>query len=170
MCEGNEKSLISKTLWNWLVPIFFFKASTLTYVKNIRQKLGYCINLIIMFWSGSLGMQVLEWNGISLTAKTYEEVQSIIIQQSREAEICVRLWVFPICFHWGGGVVLVVAFYSQSSMRNFDDLKHLWGHQNLVQVLEEGFFFFAIDEHWKKSYLQIQSTIYWRKLQSTYEI
>ncbi|XP_060114519.1 protein piccolo [Heteronotia binoei] len=37
------------------------------------------------------GMQVLEWNGISLVAKTYEEVQSIIGQQSGEAEICVRL-------------------------------------------------------------------------------
>lgn len=38
-----------------------------------------------------LGMQVLEWNGIPLTSKTYEEVQSIISQQSGEAEICVRL-------------------------------------------------------------------------------
>lgn len=38
-----------------------------------------------------LGMQVLEWNGIPLTGKTYEEVQNIIIQQSGEAEICVRL-------------------------------------------------------------------------------
>ncbi|NXE10908.1 PCLO protein, partial [Lophotis ruficrista] len=37
------------------------------------------------------GMQVLEWNGIPLTGKTYEEVQSIIIQHSGEAEICVRL-------------------------------------------------------------------------------
>uniref|UniRef100_G3T339 Piccolo presynaptic cytomatrix protein n=1 Tax=Loxodonta africana TaxID=9785 RepID=G3T339_LOXAF len=36
-------------------------------------------------------MQVLEWNGIPLTSKTYEEVQSIINQQSGEAEICVRL-------------------------------------------------------------------------------
>ncbi|XP_075064798.1 protein piccolo isoform X2 [Mixophyes fleayi] len=37
------------------------------------------------------GMQVLEWNGFPLTAKTYEEVQSIISQSSGEAEICVRL-------------------------------------------------------------------------------
>ncbi|XP_040513325.1 protein piccolo isoform X2 [Gallus gallus] len=37
------------------------------------------------------GMQVLEWNGIPLTGKTYEEVQNIIIQQCGEAEICVRL-------------------------------------------------------------------------------
>ncbi|POI34997.1 hypothetical protein CIB84_001251 [Bambusicola thoracicus] len=36
-------------------------------------------------------MQVLEWNGIPLTGKTYEEVQNIIIQQCGEAEICVRL-------------------------------------------------------------------------------
>ncbi|XP_068132276.1 protein piccolo isoform X2 [Hyperolius riggenbachi] len=37
------------------------------------------------------GMQVLEWNGFPLTAKTYEEVQSIISQSSGEAEICIRL-------------------------------------------------------------------------------
>ncbi|KAM5172028.1 protein piccolo [Mantella aurantiaca] len=39
----------------------------------------------------SEGMQILEWNGFPLTAKTYEEVQSIISQSSGEAEICVRL-------------------------------------------------------------------------------
>uniref|UniRef100_A0A673GY27 Piccolo presynaptic cytomatrix protein b n=1 Tax=Sinocyclocheilus rhinocerous TaxID=307959 RepID=A0A673GY27_9TELE len=37
------------------------------------------------------GMQVLEWNGIYLLGKTYEEVQSIVGQQYGEAEICVRL-------------------------------------------------------------------------------
>ncbi|XP_055509487.1 protein piccolo isoform X2 [Leucoraja erinacea] len=37
------------------------------------------------------GMQVLEWNGIPLTGKTYEEVQCIIGVPAREAEICVRL-------------------------------------------------------------------------------
>ncbi|XP_073508423.1 protein piccolo isoform X2 [Phyllobates terribilis] len=37
------------------------------------------------------GMLVLEWNGFQLTAKTYEEVQSIISQSSGEADICVRL-------------------------------------------------------------------------------
>ncbi|KAG1936897.1 protein piccolo [Pimephales promelas] len=37
------------------------------------------------------GMQVMEWNGISLLGKTYEEVQSIMGQQYGEAEICVRL-------------------------------------------------------------------------------
>ncbi|XP_030072538.1 protein piccolo [Microcaecilia unicolor] len=37
------------------------------------------------------GMQILEWNGIPLTAKTYEEVQSIINQPCGEVEICVRL-------------------------------------------------------------------------------
>ncbi|XP_077329505.1 protein piccolo isoform X1 [Lithobates pipiens] len=39
----------------------------------------------------SEGMQILEWNGFLLTAKTYEEVQSIISQSSGEADICVRL-------------------------------------------------------------------------------
>lgn len=38
-------------------------------------------------------MQVLEWNGIALTGKTYEEVQTIVGPQSGETEICVRLWV-----------------------------------------------------------------------------
>ncbi|KAM9311751.1 protein piccolo [Gastrophryne carolinensis] len=39
----------------------------------------------------SEGMQVLEWNGFPLTAKTYEEVQSVISQSSGEADICIRL-------------------------------------------------------------------------------
>ncbi|KAF7670035.1 hypothetical protein LDENG_00074170 [Lucifuga dentata] len=37
------------------------------------------------------GMQVLEWNGILLTGKTYEEVQGLVGQQCSEAELCVRL-------------------------------------------------------------------------------
>ncbi|KAM9753928.1 uncharacterized protein pclob isoform 7-T7 [Menidia menidia] len=37
------------------------------------------------------GMQVLEWNGIPLTGKTYEEVQCIMGQPCAEAELCVRL-------------------------------------------------------------------------------
>uniref|UniRef100_A0AAY4BV53 Uncharacterized protein n=1 Tax=Denticeps clupeoides TaxID=299321 RepID=A0AAY4BV53_9TELE len=37
------------------------------------------------------GMQVLEWNGITLAGKTYEQVQSIVGQQSAETELCVRL-------------------------------------------------------------------------------
>uniref|UniRef100_H3DPE6 Protein piccolo n=1 Tax=Tetraodon nigroviridis TaxID=99883 RepID=H3DPE6_TETNG len=37
------------------------------------------------------GMQVLEWNGVPLTAKTYEEVQGIIGQPCAEVELCVRL-------------------------------------------------------------------------------
>ncbi|XP_056603794.1 protein piccolo [Triplophysa dalaica] len=37
------------------------------------------------------GMQVLEWNGISLTGKTYEEVQGLVGHQVGEAEICIRL-------------------------------------------------------------------------------
>ncbi|KAL2102165.1 hypothetical protein ACEWY4_001333 [Coilia grayii] len=37
------------------------------------------------------GMQVLEWNGIVLTGKTYEEVQGLVGQQCGEAEICIRL-------------------------------------------------------------------------------
>ncbi|XP_071394312.1 protein piccolo, partial [Centroberyx affinis] len=37
------------------------------------------------------GMQVLEWNGVPLTGKTYEEVQGLVGQQCSEAELCVRL-------------------------------------------------------------------------------
>ncbi|XP_064795451.1 protein piccolo isoform X5 [Oncorhynchus masou masou] len=37
------------------------------------------------------GMQVLEWNELPLTGKTYEEVQGLVVQQCGEAELCVRL-------------------------------------------------------------------------------
>ncbi|XP_055367492.1 protein piccolo isoform X3 [Betta splendens] len=37
------------------------------------------------------GMQVLEWNGVTLTGKTYEEVQGLVGQLCTEAEVCVRL-------------------------------------------------------------------------------
>ncbi|XP_066523229.1 protein piccolo [Hoplias malabaricus] len=37
------------------------------------------------------GMQVLEWNGIPLSSKTYEEVQGLVSQQCGEAELCMRL-------------------------------------------------------------------------------
>uniref|UniRef100_A0A3Q1B8C5 Piccolo presynaptic cytomatrix protein a n=1 Tax=Amphiprion ocellaris TaxID=80972 RepID=A0A3Q1B8C5_AMPOC len=37
------------------------------------------------------GMQVLEWNGVLLTGKTYEEVQGLVGQPCNEAEVCVRL-------------------------------------------------------------------------------
>lgn len=38
-----------------------------------------------------IGMQVLEWNGVLLTGKTYEEVQGLVGQPCNEAEVCVRL-------------------------------------------------------------------------------
>ncbi|XP_061815847.2 protein piccolo [Nerophis lumbriciformis] len=37
------------------------------------------------------GMQVLEWNGVILTGKTYEEVQGLVGHSCSEAEMCVRL-------------------------------------------------------------------------------
>ncbi|XP_053169842.1 protein piccolo [Scomber japonicus] len=37
------------------------------------------------------GMQVLEWNGVLLTGKTYEEVQGLVGHSCSEAEVCVRL-------------------------------------------------------------------------------
>ncbi|XP_060926695.1 protein piccolo [Limanda limanda] len=37
------------------------------------------------------GMQVLEWNGVLLTGKTYEEVQGLVGQPCNDAEVCVRL-------------------------------------------------------------------------------
>lgn len=38
-----------------------------------------------------IGMQVLEWNSVSLTGKTYEEVQGLVGHQVGEAELCIRL-------------------------------------------------------------------------------
>ncbi|XP_069375664.1 protein piccolo isoform X8 [Paralichthys olivaceus] len=37
------------------------------------------------------GMQVLEWNSVLLTGKTYEEVQGLVGQPCNDAEVCVRL-------------------------------------------------------------------------------
>ncbi|XP_032828245.2 uncharacterized protein LOC116952745 [Petromyzon marinus] len=37
------------------------------------------------------GMQVLEWNGMPLMGRTYEEVQHIVAQQDEDLELCVRL-------------------------------------------------------------------------------
>ncbi|XP_053720219.1 protein piccolo isoform X12 [Synchiropus splendidus] len=37
------------------------------------------------------GMQVLEWNALPLTGKTYEEVQALVGHPCTEAEVCVRL-------------------------------------------------------------------------------
>ncbi|KAL0968324.1 hypothetical protein UPYG_G00265360 [Umbra pygmaea] len=37
------------------------------------------------------GMQVLEWNGVPLMGKTYEEVQCIMGQSCSETELCLRL-------------------------------------------------------------------------------
>ncbi|XP_034433907.1 protein piccolo isoform X2 [Hippoglossus hippoglossus] len=37
------------------------------------------------------GMQVLEWNAVLLTGKTYEEVQGLVGQPCNDAEVCVRL-------------------------------------------------------------------------------
>uniref|UniRef100_A0A4W5L3M7 PDZ domain-containing protein n=1 Tax=Hucho hucho TaxID=62062 RepID=A0A4W5L3M7_9TELE len=37
------------------------------------------------------GMQVLEWNGVPLMGKTYEEVQCIMSQPCAEVDLCVRL-------------------------------------------------------------------------------
>jgi hypothetical protein len=40
------------------------------------------------------GDQVLEWNGVKLTGKTYEDVQQIINQTNGEIELVVRAYVF----------------------------------------------------------------------------
>lgn len=36
------------------------------------------------------GDQILEWNGIDLSDKTYEEVQTVICQPNGEIELVVR--------------------------------------------------------------------------------
>lgn len=41
-------------------------------------------------WNFMTGDQILEWNGIDLSDKTYEEVQTIICQPNGEIELVVR--------------------------------------------------------------------------------
>ena len=48
---------------------------------------SFCNNWLYFL---SAGDQVLEWNGIPLTGKTYEEVQGIISQPNGEIELVVR--------------------------------------------------------------------------------
>lgn len=47
-------------------------------IKNIKR------------WYLIPGDQILEWNGIDLSDKTYEEVQAIICQPNGEIELVVR--------------------------------------------------------------------------------
>lgn len=97
-----SRELWTDVLWNdvlsWMAAEVVFKCKAMSSVPcgprwDIARLFFY---FILEFFF--LGMQVLEWNGIPLTSKTYEEVQSIISQQNGEAEICVRLWVFPHLF------------------------------------------------------------------------
>ena len=51
------------------------------------------------------GDQVLEWNGVPLSGKTYEEVQNIVSQRNGEIEIVVKPLValvtsFLVFYHW----------------------------------------------------------------------
>lgn len=62
----------------------------------LRKKIAHGKILILCISVAAAGMQVLEWNGIPLTAKTYEEVQGIVGQPCSEAELCVRLWVTSV--------------------------------------------------------------------------
>ena len=97
-----SRELWTDVLWNdvlsWMAAEVVFKCKAMSSVPcgprwDIARLFFY---FILEFFF--LGMQVLEWNGIPLTSKTYEEVQSIISQQNGEAEICVRPWVFPHLF------------------------------------------------------------------------
>uniref|UniRef100_A0A8D2ZI67 Protein piccolo n=1 Tax=Scophthalmus maximus TaxID=52904 RepID=A0A8D2ZI67_SCOMX len=47
------------------------------------------------------GMQVLEWNGVHLTGKTYEEVQGLVGQPCNDAEVCVRLMMMMMIYTYG---------------------------------------------------------------------
>ena len=42
------------------------------------------------YYFSFLGDQVVEWNGIELTGKSFEEVQQIIAQPNGEIELVVR--------------------------------------------------------------------------------
>lgn len=72
-----------------------------TFVLDIGKKIEstdtpLTLNLFFFLFACSnlclcAGMQVLEWNGVLLTGKTYEEVQGLVGQPCNEAEVCVRL-------------------------------------------------------------------------------
>ena len=56
--------------------------------------LRHCFDRIVLTITSDLylssGDQVLEWNGIPLTGKTFEDVQRIIAQPNGELELVVR--------------------------------------------------------------------------------
>lgn len=61
-------------------------------LENMESTLKYIVFLGFFAWLYT-GMQVLEWNGVPLMGKTYEDVQGLVGQPCNEAEVCVRLWV-----------------------------------------------------------------------------
>ena len=54
------------------------------------------VYIIMLYISGD---QVLEWNGVTLTGKTYEEVQQVISAPNGEIELVVRPYVHIILGH-----------------------------------------------------------------------
>ena len=70
---------------------------------------AYKIIFTFFFFPGD---QVLEWNGIALTGRTYEEVQRIIASSADEVEIVIRWyrwWRFFLPFHFACCFINVVA-------------------------------------------------------------
>ena len=54
-----------------------------------RNKLGKTLPYYTYF-TRYIGDQIVEWNGIDLAAKSYEEVQAVINQPNGEIELLVR--------------------------------------------------------------------------------
>lgn len=72
------------------VSCFVFE-HTVLYGISVTLVCSICKFKLIFCHIHATGMQVLEWNGVLLTGKTYEEVQCIMAQPCAEAELCVRL-------------------------------------------------------------------------------
>lgn len=59
-------------------------------ISQIVNKM-YQVDFVYLYVCVFIGMQVLEWNSVCLTGKTYEEVQGLVGHQVGEAELCIRL-------------------------------------------------------------------------------
>ena len=83
-----------KSSWH-IVHFKYILTSPLLYkrfVLSISDSIlvHYYIKFTAMTDSLVSGDQVLEWNGVCLTGKTFEEVQRIISQQNGEIELVIR--------------------------------------------------------------------------------
>lgn len=75
-----DKLTMGNFTQSYSIPFF------LSQIMNIQSHMSFYLTTLL-----DLGMQVLEWNGVPLMGKTYEEVQRIMGEQCAEVELCLRL-------------------------------------------------------------------------------